>query len=599
MMKGTVVATWMNTCRRLYGETLVSDAMEKGGWDRGKLFSPMENVDDAKVKIVINYIAKEKGLEPSRLWRIIGVDNVNSFYSDFPAFFQHENLYSFLKSMFNVHVVMTKKFRGSKPPLLNITPISSREAYFSYNSSRGMFDYFMGLLDGAAKHFKEEVKTEEIERTSDFLRIKITFNKDIYYKKSYKINKVLSLGGVIKNIGVKVGIPITIATFLTGFALKIGIINTFIISLINLVLTVLACNLINRPINDIKDVIENLKANNYVDDSEILTGDVYEQIYSELKEYKNIVQSDFVGFKGITDEMNTFADGLENISNSMNHTSGEISGIVEQMASCAVNQAESTENTALVLNGNINSLKKIVDNEKNNKAELEGALNKINTSYNGLEDASVKINHTLGDFQVLRNQGVNLESKAKDITSIVSIVSQISEQTNLLALNASIEAARAGEQGRGFAVVAEEVRKLAEQTKTAVEEINSNLVQFVQDINGLVDKIGDQFNVLKKETEGLEVVKDSSYEATISIGEVAKAMISMINELDSEAKSIAGIYNNIESLAAIAEENSASSEEVSANVTSYTNEIKKLTSNVIEFKNITEEFKKDLSKYKI
>lgn len=598
-MKGTVVATWMNTCKRLYGEELISDAMEKGGWTRDKIFSPIENVDDSKVKIVVNHIAKEKGMNTGELWRIIGVDNVNSFYSDFPAFFQHENLYSFLKSMFNVHVVMTKKFKGAKPPLLNITPISKREAYFSYSSSRGMFDYFMGLLEGTAKHFKEDIKTEEVERTSDFLKLKITFNKDIYYRKKYTINKILSLGGIIKSTGIKAGIPTFIFTFLSSFLLKVGIASSIIISLTSLILTVLTGYLVNRPINDIKEVIERLKTNNYVDDSEISTGDVYEEIYSELKEYKGVVQADFVGFKGITDEMNTFADGLQGISNSMNHTSGEISGVVEQMADCAVTQAESTENTALVLNGNINNLKNIVDNEKNNRAELEGALNKINTSYNSLESVSIKINDTLGDFQVLRNQGINLEGKAKDITSIVSIVSQISEQTNLLALNASIEAARAGEQGRGFAVVAEEVRKLAEQTKTAVEEINSNLVQFVEDINGLVDKIGDQFNVLKKETEGLQIVKDSSYEATISIGEVAETMINTINELDKEAESIATIYESIESLAAIAEENSASSEEVSANVTSYTNEIKKLTNNVVEFKKITEDFKKDLSKYKI
>ena len=76
-------------------------------------------------------------------------------------------------------------------------------------------------------------------------------------------------------------------------------------------------------------------------------------------------------------------------------------------------------------------------------------------------------------------------------------------------------------------------------------------------------------------------------------------MIETINELNKEADSIATIYDRIESLAAIAEENSASSEEVSANVSNYTNEIKKLIDNIHEFKNITEGFKGELSKYKI
>lgn len=159
--------------------------------------------------------------------------------------------------------------------------------------------------------------------------------------------------------------------------------------------------------------------------------------------------------------------------------------------------------------------------------------------------------------------------------------------------------ARAGEQGRGFAVVADEVRKLAEQSKSAVEEINSNLIEFVKAINTLVNKIGDQYDILQNETKGLEEVRDISYEATMSVRTVSTSMINTINDLDREAKTIANIYETIESLAAIAEENSASSEEVSASVGSYTNEIKKLIDSIYEFKKITSSFKNDLKKYKI
>jgi methyl-accepting chemotaxis protein len=202
-------------------------------------------------------------------------------------------------------------------------------------------------------------------------------------------------------------------------------------------------------------------------------------------------------------------------------------------------------------------------------------------------------------FEEVKDKGINLESKAKDITNIVSIVSGISEQTNLLALNASIEAARAGEAGRGFSVVAEEVRKLAEQSNDAVQEINSNLAQFVEEIKALVDKIETQYDVLQKETDNLQEVRNISYEATTSVETVAKSTIITINELTKETDSIATIYETLESLAAIAEENSASSEEVSASVSNYTNEIRKLLDNIHEFKKITQNFKGDLSKYKI
>ncbi len=283
----------------------------------------------------------------------------------------------------------------------------------------------------------------------------------------------------------------------------------------------------------------------------------------------------------------------------MSHTSTEISGVVEQVASCAVNQAQNTEQVVAVLNDNIQNLKDIVNSENSNKLELEKALEKVNNSYNNVNNTSKNILDSLEKFQKVKDKGLELETKAKDITNIVSIVSGISEQTNLLALNASIEAARAGEQGKGFAVVAEEVRKLAEQSKEAVEEINNNLIEFAGDIKNLVIRIESQYNVLEQETDRLEEVRDISYGATTSIGTVASAMIKTINELNKEADSISSIYDNIESLAAIAEENSASSEEVSANVSSYTNEIKKLVNNIHEFKQITETFKSDLSRYKI
>lgn len=301
----------------------------------------------------------------------------------------------------------------------------------------------------------------------------------------------------------------------------------------------------------------------------------------------------------VSGELSYSAESLAATSEETSASADEVAKTVEDIAKGAQDQAGDAEQGAMKAKELSNKFQNLNQNTQEMLSSAEKVMDANQVGFRTLDDLkgkTIKNDQANLRIEVVINE---LNEKTKHIGTILDAISAISVQTNLLALNASIEAARAGEHGRGFAVVAEEIRKLAEESARAADEVRDIVTNIQVDSKKTVDSMSEMKAISKEQTMAVDEVNSSFETISSSIDDISKQIDRISDSVKLLNVDKDSIVESIENISAVSEETAAASEEVTASMEQQTIAVEEVAKAAEKLNEIACELNAEISKFKV
>ncbi len=277
----------------------------------------------------------------------------------------------------------------------------------------------------------------------------------------------------------------------------------------------------------------------------IVGKDELTEVSERFNRFIGYIQRLLLQIQDVINRLSHMANGISNLTFQSNESIQNIFGNTQRITKASKDSATTLESTAAAIE-EISANSQLIA-KRSNRAYEESVQNRLKATQ-GMEavrEASTtikEIERAVGDSSRVLEE---LKGQSRKIGKIVLTITAISRQTNLLALNAAIEAARAGEQGKGFVVVAANVKKLAEQSAKAAEEIGALIGEIQHKTNKAVeemslgkDKVQEGVKIINQAGGYLDEIGMASESVNVQVQDISKSSVEQSKNIEAISLSI-------------------------------------------------------------
>lgn len=376
-----------------------------------------------------------------------------------------------------------------------------------------------------------------------------------------------------------------------------------IIGAVTLVIALSAAVLFSKgitgQIKKVLSVMETVKTGNLVVDIDVKSKDEIGLLSRYFGDTLDQLSMLIRNIKTVSEDVTLSAQNLAATAEEASASADEVARTVDEIARGATEQATDAEQGVVIaqalsdkfidLNERTESMIGVTEEVVNSNVQGMEMMSVLKEKTQRADDANSRIEAAVGE----------LDNNTQTIDAILNTISDIAVQTNLLALNASIEAARAGEHGRGFAVVAEEIRKLAEESSRAADEIREIVTNIITDSSKTVEEMKVVKAISSEQTDAVSNVDTSFEDISVSVTKIVEHIYSIKSSVEGLIEDKDKIVGAIGNISAVSEETAAASQQVNASMDQQTSAVEEVARAAEKLNEISINLSSEMSRFKV